>query len=235
MSVAALSHALDNPIWNSLVTHRSKFALGGNLARRFPAEIGPLAGIWDQSPEAYSELGKLFSPEEFAVLFLESAPQPPPDWRMHRHVQGVQMVCAEAFEDGTSGLSIEPLGEADVPEMLELTALTDPGPFRARTIELGGYLGIREGGRLAAMAGQRLAMPGFTEVSAVCTHPDFRGRGYARGLVPAVMRKIRVRGETPILHTFASNSGAIRVYESLGFVLRRSFDVAVLSPPSQEP
>ena len=233
MPVDTLTYALDNPIWNSLITHRSNFALGGDLARRFLPEIGPLAGMIDQSPEAYAELGTLFTPDQIAILFLESAPQLPAGWRMRRHIEGIQMVCAEASEQLTSSFAIEPLGEADVPEMLELTALTEPGPFAARTIELGDFIGIREDGRLAAMAGERLAMPGYMEVSAVCTHPDFRGRGYARALVSAVKQKIRARGETPILHTFAANSGAIRVYEALGFVLRRSFDVAAISPPLQ--
>jgi len=233
MPADTLTYALDNPIWNSLITHRSNFALGGDLARRFLPEIGPLAGMIDQSPEAYAELGTLFTPDQIAILFLESAPQLPAGWRMRRHIEGIQMVCAEVSEQLTSSFAIEPLGEADVPEMLELTALTEPGPFAARTIELGDFIGIREDGRLAAMAGERLAMPGYMEVSAVCTHPDFRGRGYARALVSAVKQKIRARGETPILHTFAANSGAIRVYEALGFVLRRSFGVAAISPPLQ--
>ena len=141
------------------------------------------------------------------------------------------MIFVGALGDAQSNLPIQPLGDADVSEMLELTALTDPGPFRSRTIELGGFIGIREDGRLAAMAGRRLALPGFTEVSAVCTHPDFRGRGYAQALVSAVSRAIQEQGETPILHVYSSNSAAIRVYESLGFVLRRKLHVAVVMPP----
>jgi ribosomal protein S18 acetylase RimI-like enzyme len=234
MTVTTLDSLLDNPIWNSLTSHRSNFAEGGDLARRFQPEIGPLAGVKNQSPEAYAELGELLSSEEYAVLFLDSAPTPPPDWRVRVHSYGNQMVCGtvrdEPIGDFGSDPGIQPLGEADVPEMLELTALTDPGPFRARTIELGGFLGIRENGRLAAMAGQRLAIPGYAEVTAVCTHPDFRGRGYARALVSAVTRTIHERGETPILHVYSANTAAIRVYEGLGFVLRRKLHVAVVSP-----
>jgi len=117
--------------------------------------------------------------------------------------------------------------------MLELTALTEPGPFRQRTSELGGFLGIRESGRLAAMAGERLALPGFREVSAVCTHPNFRGRGYAKALVAAMVRAIVDRGETPFLTSFAANTNAIRVYESVGFTLRRKLDVVIVLPPQQ--
>jgi ribosomal protein S18 acetylase RimI-like enzyme len=238
MIVATLDSLLDNPIWNSLTSHRSNFAEGGDLARRFRSEIGPLAGIKDQSPEAYAELGGLLSPGEYAVLFLDSAPTPPPGWRVHVHSSGDQMICiagrGEPHGDSGGEFGIQPLDEADVPEMLELTALTDPGPFRARTIELGGFLGIREDGRLAAMAGLRLAMPGYAEVTAVCTHPDFRGRGYARALVSAVARTIHERGETPILHVYSANTAAIRVYEGLGFVLRRKLHVAIVVPPSRE-
>ena len=112
--------------------------------------------------------------------------------------------------------------------MVELAALTKPGPFLIRTHELGGYIGIRDQGRLVAMAGERFKLPGFTEVSAVCTHPDYRGRGYAAALTLAVATRIAARGETPFLHTFASNINAIRLYEKLGFVLRTPMSVTVL-------
>ncbi len=112
------------------------------------------------------------------------------------------------------------LGPADVPEMLDLVARTQPGPFLARTVELGTYLGIRRGGALIAMAGERLHPPGWTEISAVCTDPAFRGEGLATRLILAVAHGIRERGETPFLHTGAQNTNAIRLYESLGFRLR---------------
>jgi predicted GNAT family acetyltransferase len=120
------------------------------------------------------------------------------------------------------------LTPSDVPAMVELARLTEPGPFRDRTRELGTFFGIFEGGRLIAMAGQRTRVPGFVEVSAVCTHPEARGRGYARTLMSAVMDRILRDGDTPFLHSFADNHGAIRVYEALGFVLRRHFHLAVL-------
>jgi ribosomal protein S18 acetylase RimI-like enzyme len=231
MVTETLLTLLDNPIWNSLSTSRARFAQGGALARRFDPAIGPLAGLKEQSAEAYGELGELLSPGEFAVLFLDSAPEPPPGWQLLLHRPGNQMIWEGASLPSSPEIAIQPLGADDIPEMLELTALTDPGPFRARTIELGGFLGIREGGRLAAMAGERLALPGFTEVSAVCTHPDFRGRGYAQALVSAVVRTIQLRGETPILHVYSSNTAAVRVYEALGFVLRRQLHIAVVMPP----
>ncbi len=137
------------------------------------------------------------------------------------------MVSAALRDD----LELLPLGPADVPEMLALTALTEPGPFRERTCELGRFLGIRESGRLAALAGERLNLPGFTEVSAVCTHPDFRGRGYAKALVAAIADGIFERGDTPFLTSYAANVGAINVYESVGFTLRRTLGVVVAAAP----
>jgi ribosomal protein S18 acetylase RimI-like enzyme len=224
--------ALDNPIWHSLRTTHARFAVGDGLALRFDPEIGPLAGMREQSPEAYRTLGALFSPKEFAILFLDSAPELPTGWRVHLQSTINQMVC-EALPAAPNGPFVfEHLGATDVSGMLELTGLTEPGPFRTRTYELGGFLGIHEAGRLAAMAGQRLALPGFTEISAVCTHPDFRGRGYAAALVSVVARAINERGDTPFLTVLQSNVAAIRVYESIGFRLRRTLHLAVAFPPA---
>jgi predicted GNAT family acetyltransferase len=124
-----------------------------------------------------------------------------------------------------------PMEAKDIPQMVALAGLTEPGPFRQRTAELGGFLGIRLAGRLAAMAGQRLAPDGFAEVSAVCTHPDFRGRGYACALVAAVTRKIHGEGRMPFLTSLEANTGAVRIYQQMGFVVRRTFQLAVLRPP----
>jgi predicted GNAT family acetyltransferase len=230
---------LENPIWRSLCTCHARYAQGDSLAKRFLPEFGPLAGMKDQSPEAYSSLAQLFEPGDSAALFLDAEPRIPQGWRILRHEAMEQMACSTAAWELASHThsipAIEALSPADIPEVLALTALTEPGPFRQRTFELGGFLGIRDAGRLAAISGQRLALPGFTEVSAVCTHPDFRGRGYAKVLVAAVAQAIRERGETPVLHVLQSNVGAIRVYESVGFAVRRTFHLAVVVPhPAQE-
>jgi predicted GNAT family acetyltransferase len=146
-------------------------------------------------------------------------------------------LMSQMIWSGVNGPTTAPLGAgavlrsltlADVPAMLDLAKLTEPGPFGRRTIELGNFLGVFESGRLMAMAGQRLHLPGFAEVSAVCTHPDARGRGYARALMSEVMAAILGRGETPFLHVFADNYPAIRVYEGLGFARRRNLHLAVL-------
>jgi ribosomal protein S18 acetylase RimI-like enzyme len=234
MATEAEFRALDNPIWHSLTTRHGRFGQGDGLARRFEPGIGPLAGMRVQSEEAYRALGDLLSPGEAAALFLESAPELPAGWRSVRHEPMDQMICGAAPEARDGGFRFQELGAGDVPEMLELTALTEPGPFRPRTYDLGGFLGIREDGRLAAMAGQRLALPAFTEVSAVCTHPDSRGRGYGLALVGAVARAITARGEKPILHVLPTNTGAIRVYEAAGFTRRRTLHLAVVIPPPRQ-
>jgi GNAT superfamily N-acetyltransferase len=225
---------LDNPIWNSLNTEHSKLALGDGLARKLPFEIGPLSGLAEQSAAAYEALRSLTGMNGIAAQFLESPPQVFPGWELIRGGLMSQMIWPEASSPSVTPLPehvlLRPLMVADVPAMRELAELTEPGPFGRRTIELGAFFGTFDGGRLLAMAGQRLRLPGFVEVSAVCTHPEARGRGYARALMCEVMADIVRQGSTPMLHVFTANESAIRVYEALGFRQRRSLHLAVLKP-----
>jgi ribosomal protein S18 acetylase RimI-like enzyme len=223
---------LDNPIWNSLTTEHINFSLGDGLARRYHREIGPLSGISEQTPAAYEALRSLAGPDGLQVLFLEEPPVKRPGWTLVRGGVLSQMVFARTDLPKPSALQanaeLRVLTSADVPAMVELAKLTEPGPFRCRTCELGVFYGIFESGRLLAMAGQRTHVAGFIEVSAVCTHPDARGRGYARATMSVVMADILQREEIPYLHSFEDNYSAIRVYEGLGFRLRRSLHLAVL-------
>jgi GNAT superfamily N-acetyltransferase len=225
---------LDNPIWNTLAIEQRELALGADLARRFPAGIGPLSGLIEQIDAAYEALRSLTAPDGVAALFLEEPPVPRQSWSLVRGGLMSQMIWSGSNDLSTTALhtqaALRILTPADVPAMLELAHLTEPGPFGPRTSELGNFFGIFEAGRLMAMAGQRLHIPGFTEVSAVCTHPDARGQGYARALMSEVIADILSRGETPFLHVFADNHPAIRVYESLGFSWRRGLHLAVLRP-----
>jgi ribosomal protein S18 acetylase RimI-like enzyme len=224
---------LDNPIWNSLATRHSRFALGNRLARRYRPEIGPLSGVQTPSSAAYGDLAALVPAGDLAVLFLEDRSHFPAGWEVVRDGTLVQMVCGEQPEEQELPQAIEPLSPSDFAQMVALAKLTEPGPFRDGTPELGGFVGIRVDGRLAAMAGQRLSPEGFREVSAVCTHPDFRGRGFARALVAAVARNICDTGEVQFLTSFEANAGAIRVYTQVGFRVRRRFELAVVRPPSE--
>jgi ribosomal protein S18 acetylase RimI-like enzyme len=227
---------LDNPIWHSLAGRHAHFAVGAEaghgLVRRYPAEIGPLAAFHEATPEAFAELAALVPEGDLAILFFADTPAIPAGWQLIRRGTLVQMVCPVAPEDPPAVGTIVSLEPADYPEMVALTALTEPGPFRAQTAQLGGFVGIRVADRLAAMAGQRLSLEGFAEVSAVCTHPDFRGRGFAQALVATVARAIHATGRVPFLTAFAGNTGAIRVYEQVGFVERRRLELAVVRPQS---
>ena len=225
---------LDHPIWNSLVGDHAHLALGAatghGLARRYPSNIGPLSAFQVPTAEAYADLAAVVPSGDVAVLFLDSEPRPPVGWELVRGGMLVQMVCRSAPAEPALSDEIVPLATSDFPEMAALATLTEPGPFRADTAQLGGFMGIRVDGRIAAMAGRRTSPAGFAEVSAVCTHPDFRGRGFAVALVAAVARSIHAAGRIPFLTSFEANSGAIRVYRQVGFAARRTFHLAVLKP-----
>ena len=221
---------LDNPIWNALGENQKAFAETNALARRFIYEVGPLAGLASQSEAAYVALGRLAKPGETLGLFLEEPPLVPSGWTLEADGMLAQMVYEGSPHLGNERAvpPVELLTVADIPQMIELTQLTKPGPFRDRTFELGHYVGIRAEGRLVAMAGMRLHLQGFREVSAVCTHPDFQGRGYARVLIQEVMRHIMSLDEVPFLHCRADNLGAINLYGKLGFRQRRLLNLAVI-------
>ena len=226
---------LDNPIWSALTTGHAQLALESGSARRYPSDIGPLSGLLAPTPEAFADLAAIIPEGDIAVLFLAEKPEIPAGWQIVRDGTLIQMICPNIPDQPKIPDPVLPMQPADFPEMAALAALTEPGPFRANTASLGGFLGIRVDGRLAAMAGQRLAPTGFAEVSAVCTHPDFRGRGYAQALVAEVARDIHASGRTPFLTSFEANSGAIRVYQQVGFNLRRRFELAVVKPPLTAP
>ncbi|HXM65253.1 MAG TPA: GNAT family N-acetyltransferase [Candidatus Acidoferrum sp.] len=225
-------HALDNVIWNALTTRQAEFAESHAEARRFAPEVTQLAGFNAPTDAGYASLKGLLADRGTLALFLAEPYQARAGCELAASGSVWQMVC----ENG-NGLSpsaddsefeLIELGVADSPEMIELTALTKPGPFGKRTHELGTYLGIRRDGKLVAMAGERLKVLAFTEVSAVCTHPQHAGHGYARVLMMEVMRRIRERGETPFLHVREDNARAIALYERIGFRRRVVSHLAVL-------
>ena len=226
-------HLLDNPILNALLTDHRDHALMDGEARRYPPDIGPLAGVPDQSWSSYDALRTLAGPGGLIGLFLPDPAALPEGFTLFRWGILTQMVCRAPQPAGanerplTAGSTVRGLVSADVPAMLELAHLTEPGPFRERTIELGNFYGVFEGDRLLGMAGQRTRVPGFVEVSAVCTHPEARGRGYAGKLMRKVMRDIFAEHRTPYLHALANNP-AVRLYESLGFMERRTFHLVVI-------
>lgn len=218
---------LDNPVWHALSTLHASFAEGDEFAKRYQDDVAPFAAMRDQSSESYDSLARTLGPARTAALVFIGAPEVPVGWTTVRGGQAAQMVW-NSSELPLVKHDIQDLNLSNVDEMLTLVALTKPGPFGKRTPEMGSYFGIYDDGRLVAMAGERLRLPGFTEISAVCTHPESRGRGYASSLVSSLIRKIEERDEAPFLHVRTENAEAIRVYEKLGFKTRRIVNIAVL-------
>jgi GNAT superfamily N-acetyltransferase len=220
-------HPLDNVIWKALTTHDAHFAESFGSARRFPHDVTALGAFSGSDAEGFESLKGLLPADGSVALFLPVPTEAPDDFEVLRAIPLLQMLHDDR-KLNIPALDYVELGEKDVPEMLALTELTKPGPFGKRTRELGTYLGIRREGRLVAMAGERLKLPGYTEVSAVCTHPEHTGHGYAAGLISVIVGKIQERGESAILHTAADNHRAIELYERLGFSKRATLHLLVV-------
>lgn len=218
-------NGLDRPVWASL-RHQPHWGVGDERARRFKPDINRFAATPDESAESLTALAALVQPGDDAV-FIAQVPAivVPPALVAAKEALGVQMMATRPLPPDDDVLL---LTDADAAEMLALATLTEPGPFLARTHTMGRFIGVRIDGRLAAMAGERMRFPGHVEVSGVCTHPDFRGQGLARRLSAAVTADIQRRGEQPFLHAWATNTAAIALYESLGFVRRATVNIAVL-------
>lgn len=223
-----MAHVLDRPVWSALATRHTAFAVGGDRARTFSPEVGPLAGSRDDAPESLAALAALVRARQTLTLLQVDPIVLPLSLVATTEAAGVQMVLEQLVEVAPDPRIVR-LGTDDVPAMMALATQTKPGPFATRTHELGGFFGVKDGDVLVAMAGERLAQPGFAEVSGVCTHPDARGRGLARSLSAYIARRILGRGETPYLHAYATNTPAIALYETLGFRRRCDVHVAVLA------
>jgi len=222
MIMTGKSHPLDNPIYSALSTSQTHFAQVNGPARRFFPGISSLTGFESPNAECYAALAGLVPEGQTAGIVLDDPPQSMPEWNVLHDIPMLQMVHAA---DGWKPVEApqheyNELTAADSPEMSALTELTKPGPFGPRTHEFGGYIGIRRDGKLAAMAGFRMRVPGFTEISAVCTHPDHVGNGYARTLMNVQIAQILTTMETPFLHVRADNVRAIQLYERMGFRTR---------------
>ena len=220
---------LDNPVWSSLATgHRAMARLHG-AAARYPSDISPLSAIRESSPQTFADLRALTKPDEIVGLATGFPVAVPDDWEivLARFID--QMVC----EDFHPASDIAPLllSDKDVPEMIALTKLTQPGPFEHGTIGMGKYLGLRApDGTLMAMAGQRMSLTDFREISAVCTHPDHQGKGYAGKLMTILAREIIADGKIPILHVKTENASAKHLYAKLGFRVRKPMHFNVIKP-----
>jgi predicted GNAT family acetyltransferase len=222
----AIDPLLDNPVWSCLSSRHAQFASGGSLARRYHADISPISGLAGVAREHVAALETIAGiGDDVALLGLSV--EFGASWEMLYASRLTQMIRREASPLPEPPVEALRLEQRDVPEMLALVELTKPGPFRTRTIALGNFIGIRDKGKLVAMAGERMWIDNLREVSAVCTHPDAQGRGYARALISRVVNRMLRAGETPFLHTESKNLRAIELYRALGFVTRVEFPLLV--------
>ncbi|MDL2406829.1 GNAT family N-acetyltransferase [Rhizobium calliandrae] len=218
---------LDNPIWYSLATQHANLGEARGMAARYMPSIARFAGLQNGSESAFADLADITLAGDTVALFTARTLQVPSNWTLVRHRQIDQMICLSPPPLLT--VEAEKLTEADVPEMVSLVEATEPGPFGNRTIEMGDYFGIRsDDGSLIAMAGERLSLSAFVEISAVCTHPDYRGKGLAKGLISLLANRAYERGRASFLHVKTENEARL-VYTKLGFSLRTAIDLTVLT------
>ncbi|MDB5270642.1 MAG: hypothetical protein JWP58_3682 [Hymenobacter sp.] len=224
-----MAHVLDNPVWNALISGNKHLDAGSAEVKCFAGDVSPFAGFETFTPQAFALLharvpaGRLLgvvSPVPLAI---------PARWEVVQRMAVLQMVQERPPAAGAwAGPLPVPLGPAHVPAMLALTKQTNPGPFFPTTIAFGHYEGIFEGNELVAMAGQRMNPTPYAEISAVCTHPDHLGRGYAGQLIQRQARRIVSAAGTPFLHVKADNTRAIKLYEHLGFVARKEMSFYII-------
>ena len=227
-------HILDNPAWHAMVSFNSHLAFGDDDVRYFPENVSPFAGLRNPGAKSLSQLFDMLPAERVIASVTARALDIPNSWKILYQASLLQMTGENFMAPGSHTIEISSIGKQHVPQMLSLTKLTNPGPFAGRTIEFGNYTGIFDSGELVAMAGQRLHPFNYIEISAVCTHPDHAGKGYGKALVAYQAEQILSAGSTPFLHTRGDNTMAIRLYERLGFTVRREVMFYVIQKPLHE-
>jgi predicted GNAT family acetyltransferase len=220
---------LDRPIWTALTTEQAHLGRGDALARRYDPDVAPFAALASDTPAAYDALYELLLPGEQVAMLSPDAVNGIGPLQANQIGTIHQMVAVRHEAGNLDELEVIRLGQVDAKDMLDLAQRTKPGPFGRRTHEMGNYIGIHDQGRLIAMAGERMRIDGYVEISAVCVDDDWRGRGFAGRLIKLLRKEIEQRGQTPFLHVFSHNSTAIKLYERLGFELRRAFVLTQIS------
>lgn len=223
-------HPLDNPIWNALNSGDQNKNQGDETIAIFYPEISPFVGLENWGKKSQLALYKVLPSSRSCSTLIAEAFVLEPNWELIFSLPLHQLVCTSLKSFSGKKAVIKPLGEADIPAMLELTALTKPGPFTQRTIDFGNYVGIFDDQQLVAMAGERLHLANYTEVSAVCTHPDYLGRGYAAILVNHLTEQILSTGKSAFLHVRQDNDRAIQLYQGIGYEIRTEMYFAVIKP-----
>ncbi|SEM13816.1 FR47-like protein [bacterium A37T11] len=221
-----MNHVLDNPIYNALSTGNKSFSNDSRGILIFPPDVAPFVGLKNNSTDELAQLYNMAPDGSNFVLFSVSEVSVPKPWEVIGQMEIWQMVYNNVTIPANFYAESHSLTENDVPAMLELTELTKPGPFLKNTFRFGNYLGFKCKGALVAMAGQRLQPLPYVEISAVCTHPEHTGKGYASSLITEQVKLITTQGNIPFLHVRTDNLSAIRVYEKLGFSIRRMIYVS---------
>jgi GNAT superfamily N-acetyltransferase len=224
----AVKSLLDNVVWHALSGPQSVFSAGGSHARRYAPGFSPIVGFADPArPDFAALVPYCVAGEHF---YCDGGAGPADSaWQIDAESTMAKMVWEAPSAPEDEPVDASQLDTRHAAQALELATLTRPGPFGPRTIELGDYFGVFEGDRLIAMAGERMFAGPLREISGVCTHPDFQGRGLARRLMLKLVRRQMQRGETPFLHVMTSNSNACRLYERMGFRTYRESVVRVVS------
>jgi ribosomal protein S18 acetylase RimI-like enzyme len=219
---------LDNPAWNALISGNKDLANGNEVAKYFPKEVSPFVGTREISTDNFNILHSIIPFDSFFGFVAPHDIVIPEPWKVIQYLKVLQMVYDETANPAAVQQEFTALNEQHVPQMLALTQLTNPGPFAEKTIDFGHYLGVFDGDRLVAMAGQRMHPTPYAEISAVCTHPDYLGRGYASQLLLSQIHRIRATSEIPFLHVKSENERAIKVYENLGFLARKEMSFYII-------
>ncbi|MCB2137737.1 MAG: GNAT family N-acetyltransferase [Rhodobacteraceae bacterium] len=222
-------HILDSPVWGALASCHRHLAVGDGAARRYPVDIGPFAAVCDDGEAARTALGGLIAATG-RVGFVHLAPFACPAGAGEVHRFDVHQMLLQRADEAAEDTGLIRLGQADSAEMVALAQLTRPGPFERNTYMLGEYWGIRMGGRLVAMAGERMSVPGFTEISGVATHPEHRGKGHAGRLCRHLMARITGRGDRAFLHVETTKPAVEEIYRNMGFETRQTLHVQVFEP-----
>lgn len=212
---------LQNPVYNALLTGDKQLSFGSANVKYFDAEVSPYAGFAEEYEHGFEELYELLPAGRRILYAKQTVIQPPHGWQLQHEIEGLQFVYDGSKTTEADFSNIVPLTTAHVEAMIELVKLTKPGPFNQRTIEFGSYFGIFENHQLVAMTGQRLHVERYTEISAVCTHPHFTGKGYAAALMNHQLQIILGNSEQPFLHVRADNERAVALYKRLGFRITR--------------
>lgn len=227
MSTTQAGHVLDNPCWYALNSHHARFASGNDLVKGYPVDMAPVHALVDYTEAAFAAFEQVTKDVENTSVFGANPPRIA-GWTIHDVWTFPQYVCQQRVPQVETNAKIVELDKSDVPDIMALLDLGAHLPFSPRAIEMGHFIGIRQQGQLVAMAGQRFHLTGYCEISTVCTHPDWQGKGYARMLVSSLINDIWDNGEIPFLHVGADNTVAIRLYESLNFRKRCTMTIHII-------